>query len=99
MDDFGTGYSSLNMLKDVHLDTLKLDKEFFKNKSMDSARALIIVKRLIELAKDLGMTVVAEGVETRDSVEFLKSQGCDIIQGYYYSRPVVDAEIIEKLKK
>ena len=95
MDDFGSGYSSLNMLKNVNIDIVKLDREFFHQKDSTRGKALLIVKRLIELAKDLGMLVVAEGVETQDMVDFLRAQDCDMIQGYYYSRPVA----MEKMRR
>lgn len=97
MDDFGSGYSSLNMLKDVEIDVLKLDREFF-NQNASSTRGLFIVGRLIELAKDLGIQVVAEGVESSDIVEFLIDYNCDLIQGYYYSPPVPESEMWNLLK-
>lgn len=99
MDDFGNGYSSLNMLKSVDFDVLKLDRDFFRQKPSESNRALLIVKRLIGLAKDLGMQVVAEGVETRDVVDFLREEDCDMIQGYYYSKPIPEAEMWNRLKE
>lgn len=87
MDDFGSGYSSLNLLKELPFDTLKIDGEFFRNVS-DLNRANIVVKNIIELAKSLDMRVVAEGIETEDQVEFLRTTECDLIQGYYYSKPI-----------
>ena len=71
MDDFGSGYSSLNSLKDMPLDVLKLDAEFFRG----------------EQGGDRGQITVAEGVEIKEQVDFLASQGCDMIQGYYYAKP------------
>ncbi len=87
MDDFGSGYSSLNSLKDMPLDVLKLDAEFFRG-SNDNGRGEIVVSEAIKLAKNLNMRTVAEGVEVRDQVDFLASQGCDMIQGYYYAKPM-----------
>lgn len=87
MDDFGTGYSSLNMLKDVHLDVLKLDMGFLK-KSCCSLRSRSIISAIIQMAKNLHMQTIVEGVETQEHVEFLKSLGCRYAQGYYYSKPL-----------
>ena len=87
MDDFGSGYSSLNLLKELPFDTLKIDGEFFRNVT-DLNRANIVVKNIIDLAKSLNMTVVAEGIETQEQVDFLKTTECDLIQGYFYSKPI-----------
>ena len=87
MDDFGSGYSSLNLLKELPFDTLKIDGEFFRNVT-DANRANIVVKNIIDLAKSLNMTVVAEGIEEQEQVDFLKTTECDLIQGYFYSKPI-----------
>jgi len=87
MDDFGSGYSSLNSLKDMPLDVLKLDAEFFRGEN-DDGRGEIVVSEAIRLAKSLNMRTVAEGVEVREQVDFLAAQGCDMIQGYYYAKPM-----------
>ena len=87
MDDFGSGYSSLNLLKELPFDTLKIDGEFFRNVS-DLNRANIVVRNIIDLAKSLDMKVVAEGIETEEQVKFLRTTECDLIQGYYYSKPI-----------
>ena len=87
MDDFGSGYSSLNLLKELPFDTLKIDGEFFRNVT-DEHRANIVVKNIIDLAKSLNMTVVAEGIEKQEQVDFLKTTECDLIQGYFYSKPI-----------
>ena len=87
MDDFGSGYSSLNSLKDMPLDILKLDAGFFRG-SEDNPRTEIVVSEAIRLAKSLNMKTVAEGVEEKSTVDFLASEGCDMIQGYYYSKPM-----------
>lgn len=86
MDDFGSGYSSLNVLKEVEVDILKLDRAFF-SKEQDK-RGEDVIASVINLAKKLNMTTVAEGVETILQVEFLKQADCDMIQGYVFSRPV-----------
>ena len=87
MDDFGAGYSSLNSLKDMPLDVLKLDADFFRGES-EGDRAEIVVSEAIRLAQKLHMHTVAEGVEAKDQVDFLADQGCDMIQGYYYAKPM-----------
>ncbi|MEG1973217.1 MAG: EAL domain-containing protein, partial [Oscillospiraceae bacterium] len=87
MDDFGSGYSSLNMLKDLPVDILKIDMKFLENFDV-SSRAGNIVTSVVRMAKWLKLPVIAEGVETRQQVNFLSSLGCDMIQGYYFSRPI-----------
>ncbi len=87
MDDFGSGYSSLNLLTKLPLDVLKLDKEFLKDFEKDSD-GKIIIPSIINMAKKLKLEVVCEGVETKEQVEFLRDVDCDIVQGYYYSKPV-----------
>ena len=87
MDDFGAGYSSLNSLKDIPLDVLKLDSEFFRGED-EMGRREIIVRETICLARELNMRVVAEGIELREQVDFLAGLGCDMIQGYYFARPM-----------
>lgn len=98
MDDFGSGYSSLNMLKEIDIDTIKLDKNFFQ-KAAGFDKATTIIYHIIDLAKDLGMKIVAEGVEIREQVDFLREQGCDYIQGYYYSKPLPAATVEAMLEE
>lgn len=88
MDDFGAGYSSLNSLKDMPLDVLKLDADFFRGAAAETDRGEIVVSEAIKLAKSLNMRTVAEGVEVKEQVEFLAAQGCDMIQGYYFAKPM-----------
>lgn len=97
MDDFGSGYSSLNMLKNLDIDTIKLDKAFFENSSNDK-KGQIIIKSAIDMADKLEIKSVAEGVETQKHVDFLKTTGCNIAQGYFYSKPI-PIEEFEKLIK
>jgi len=87
MDDFGAGYSSLNSLKELPLDIIKLDAQFFREVD-DKKRADLIVGDTIRLAKKLGMQIVAEGIETREQVDFLAEQRCDLIQGFYFAKPL-----------
>lgn len=97
MDDFGSGYSSLNMLKDFKVDILKIDMKFMDNLET-SERAGNILFTIIQLAKSLNMETVAEGVETKNQFEMLAEMGCGCIQGYYFSKPVPEAEFVERLK-
>ena len=92
MDDFGSGYSSLNSLKDMPLNVLKLDAEFFRGEQAGTDRGEIVVSEAIRLAKSLDMRTVAEGVEVKEQVELLASLGCDMIQGYYYAKPMPSAD-------
>lgn len=96
MDDFGSGYSSLNSLKDMPLDVLKLDAEFFRGDGEDG-RAQIVVSEAIRLAKNLNMRTVAEGVEVKEQVDFLAKEGCDMIQGYYYAKPMPADEFVTRI--
>ena len=86
IDDFGTGYSSLSMLTEVPADIVKLDKDFLKNSASDVARGML--KNVIRLIKDNRMAVVCEGVEIKEQAEFLNKAGCDIGQGFFFSRPI-----------
>lgn len=96
MDDFGSGYSSLNSLKDLPLDILKLDGEFFRG-DFDDEKGKIVVKQAIALARNLKMRVVAEGVEKKEQVDFLAKNKCDMIQGYYFAKPMPVEEFEGKL--
>lgn len=100
MDDFGSGYSSLNSLKDLPLDVLKLDAEFFRGED-DEQRGEIVVSEAIQLAKSLNMKVVAEGIEKKEQVDFLSTLECDMIQGFYFAKPmpVSEFENLEKFRK
>ena len=95
MDDFGAGYSSLNSLKELSIDVLKIDADFFRG--VDSVdRGMLIVSEVIDLAKKLDMKIVAEGIESREQVDFLTAQECDLIQGYYFAKPMSIEEFEEK---
>lgn len=87
MDDFGSGYSSLNMLKDIPIDVLKIDKGFFSF-SQNDVKSKKIVRNIIAMGRDLKLEVVTEGVETREQMDFLVNCGCEIAQGYYYAKPL-----------
>ena len=85
IDDFGFGHSSLTMLKDLNVTTVKLDRQFFLD---ENNKSWVVVRQLIQLAHDLGMSVVAEGIEEQEQVEKLREYGCDLIQGYVYAKPM-----------
>lgn len=87
IDDFGSGYSSLNMLKDIPADVVKIDREFF-NGTVNSDKGRAVISTVVDLAKKLRMHVISEGVETIDQVEFLDKINCDLIQGYYFAKPM-----------
>lgn len=97
IDDFGRAYSSLNTLKNLPADILKLDKAFF-SESEDNVRGKKIITSMLNMAKDLDLITVAEGVETQEQVDFLKEKGCDIAQGFFYAKPMNVIEF-EKLVK
>ncbi len=92
MDDFGAGYSSLNSLKELPIDVLKLDAEFFRGKEKNGEKGEVIVLEALHLAKSLGMKTVAEGIEVAEQVEFLANNGCDLIQGFYFAKPMPIAD-------
>ena len=98
MDDFGTGYSSLSLLPIMPFDTLKIDKSFVDRigKSNEYTKSCAVVKQIIALAKDLNMRCLAEGAENKEQVDLLRDFGCEIVQGYYYSKPL-PVEEYEKL--
>ena len=97
MDDFGSGYSSLNLLSQMSLDILKLDMKLVKNemtKSMEKS----ILNDIISMAHRMNLTIVAEGIETREQMERLQSLGCDYAQGYFFAKPMPITEFEELLK-
>lgn len=98
MDDFGSGYSSLNMLKDIPIDVLKIDREFLKETS-DNQRRNIIFSSIAQMANRLNIKVVVEGVENNENVELMKKCGCDIAQGYYFARPMNENEFQQIYKE
>ena len=87
VDDFGAGYSSLNMIRQIPVDTIKIDKDFL-DKKLATDKGKIVISHTIAMAKDLKLDVVAEGVETKEHVDFLKSSSCDIAQGFFFAKPM-----------
>ncbi|MCR5405802.1 MAG: EAL domain-containing protein, partial [Lachnospiraceae bacterium] len=96
MDDFGSGYSSLTVLKDFRFDTLKMDMKFLAPLTVKSKS---IIKSVVNMAKDIGMKTLAEGVETKEQLDFLKEIGCGMIQGYYYGRPEPIDDVFMHIKE
>ncbi len=96
MDDFGSGYSSLNMLKSTPFDVLKIDRAFLEE-FMDSDRGRKIIQHTISMSRDIGLDIIAEGVETIEQAEFLSRCGCDSAQGFYYSKPLPEKEFDKRL--
>ena len=96
MDDFGSGYSSLNLLKEIPIDVLKIDKEFFNSKEIE--RTEIVINNVIKMAKELNILVVAEGVEREEQVEILTNMKCNMAQGFFFAKPM-PIEEFEKLIK
>jgi EAL domain-containing protein (putative c-di-GMP-specific phosphodiesterase class I)/GGDEF domain-containing protein len=97
IDDFGSGYSSLNMLKDLHVDTLKIDRGFLEETAQKN-RSKTILSAIIRLASDIGMSVVTEGVETEEMLNSLCEMGCEIFQGFYFSKPVTIEDFEKKYR-
>ena len=87
VDDFGSGFSSLNLIRNISVDTIKIDKEFLDSE-IASEKGKIVVNHTIGMAKDLNLQVIAEGVETKAHVDFLRESHCDIAQGYFFAKPM-----------
>lgn len=98
IDDFGTGYSSLNLLKELPVDIIKIDKSFL-DETESSETSKIIIRKTVELTQELDMTVVCEGVETENQADYLRGIRCDVAQGYLYARPMPMEEFERMLDK
>ena len=98
MDDFGSGYSSLNTLTTIPIDVLKLDMQFVRN-MLKNEKNLKLVEIILDIAKFLEVPVVAEGVEDEEQLRILKERGCEVIQGYYFSKPVPPEEFTQFIIK
>ncbi len=94
IDDFGSGYSSLNMLKDIPADVVKIDREFF-NGTVNSQKGRAVISTVVDLAKNLDMQVISEGVETVEQVDFLQDIKCHMVQGYFFAKPMPIKEFEE----
>ncbi len=96
MDDFGSGYSSLNLLKDAPIDVVKLDMGFLRGEDR-MGRGRVIISSVVNMTKELGFELVAEGVETKEQADFLAGMGCKVIQGYFYAKPMPEPEFVKLL--
>lgn len=99
IDDFGTGYSSLNLLTDLDVDTVKLDKSYSIRLDDNEEKTKILIRNIVNMVHDLGFKVIAEGVETDEQAEFLKEIGCSTVQGYLYDKPLPLEEFEKRLEK
>jgi EAL domain-containing protein (putative c-di-GMP-specific phosphodiesterase class I) len=97
IDDFGTGYSSLAQLKNFPIDTLKVDRSFIRNLPQDSDNQAI-TQAIITMGNNLSLTVVAEGVETKEQKDFLRGLICDEMQGFYFSKPIAPDKFADLLR-
>lgn len=97
LDDFGTGYSSLSLLKKVPIDELKIDKSFIDD-IINDVNSLNMAKSIITIGKQLNMSILAEGIETKEQKDLLDTLNCDLYQGYYYSKPLRKEQLKEFLK-
>ncbi len=93
LDDFGTGYSSLGYLRKLHFSTIKVDRSFVQGAANEHAESLAIIRAVVAMAQSLGMATTAEGVETAEEAEMIRSLGCTKIQGYYFGRPMPSDEV------
>ncbi|MGB7519562.1 MAG: EAL domain-containing protein, partial [Spirulinaceae cyanobacterium] len=98
IDDFGTGYSSLGYLKQFPFNNLKIDRCFVRNINLDD-KDIAITKAIINMAHNLNLKVIAEGVETQEELDFLREHKCDEIQGYFFSRPVPAQELSSLIRE
>ena len=97
MDDFGSGYSSLNMLSDMPVDVLKMDRKFVRNiEESETDRRL--VNLILDIARCLNVPVVAEGVETQEQIDLLREGGCNYVQGFFFSRPLPPEQFEELMR-
>ena len=97
VDDFGTGYSSMTTIRDIHFSEMKIDRSFFLYNEETEDRNLVMVRHVIKMAEELSMSCIAEGAETIEHIELLKSMGCRFVQGYFYDRPLPDYEFKKRM--
>ena len=98
IDDFGTGYSSLNLLKDLDVDIIKLDKSFLDNLGDEKKTDEVVIRHIVNMVNELDMQVVAEGVETNTQADLLQEFRCSMAQGYLFDKPLPCEEFEERMK-
>ncbi len=98
MDDFGTGYSSLGLLKNIPVDSIKIDRSFFTT-AKSTKRAYTVISNVLRMASELHIHTVAEGVETKEHINLLRELGCDMVQGYYFAKPMPQTEFEKLMQK
>jgi diguanylate cyclase (GGDEF)-like protein len=98
IDDFGTGYSSLSLLKDINVDVVKIDKSFLAKTSSDDEQQEKMLGNVIQMISDLGRTVICEGIENEEQLEFLKSASCKVVQGFLFDKPLSHDEFEMRLR-
>lgn len=98
IDDFGTGYSSINLIKDLNVDIIKLDKSFLNDGNDRTYKESVLLRNVVSMINELGMQSVAEGVETEEQVDFLKTVNCSMVQGYFYDRPMPESDFENRLR-
>ena len=96
MDDFGSGYSSFGMLQNYNFDIMKIDMSFVRQIETNT-KTRSIIRFIIEMAHTMDIKIIAEGAETKEQVEFLRDNGCDYIQGYYFYKPMPEEEFVKLL--
>ncbi len=96
VDDFGTGFSSLGYLQRFQFDSLKLDRTFVRD-VLDGENATL-ARAIIAMAHGLGLHVIGEGVETEEQLEFLRECACDMVQGYFFSKPLTSGEMLDRVR-
>ncbi len=99
LDDFGTGFSSLGYLTRIRFDKIKIDKHFISELRDEPNSALAVLRSVVALSKSLGITTVAEGIETKEQLERVRAEGCDEAQGFYVGRPVTASEVATLLSR
>jgi EAL domain-containing protein (putative c-di-GMP-specific phosphodiesterase class I) len=99
LDDFGTGFSSLGYLTRIRFDKIKIDKHFIRELRDEPNSALAVLRSVVALSKSLGITTVAEGIETKEQLDRVRAEGCDEAQGFYVGRPVTASEVTTLLAR
>lgn len=100
IDDFGTGYSSLGMLSNLRLDELKVDRSFIPTDTEDkNSKSMLMLSGVVNLAKSLGLTIVAEGVETPEQFALIEEMGVDIVQGYIFDKPLTENDFVDRINR